>query len=91
MRYYTSVFILAFIIFVTANFPLSSYGANKTDSLNLNHDTTVLHKGRLTGILVVQSSLYVASLTGLYFAWYSGYQQSSFHFFNDDNEWQQMG
>jgi len=78
------------IISITAIFPLSSWEANDPDSLNLNTDSTVLHKGRLTGILVVQGSLYAASLTGLYFAWYSNYPQASFHFFNDDNEWQQM-
>ncbi len=49
-----------------------------------------LHKGRLAGVLAVQGGLYLASLTGLYFAWYKGYPQSSFHFFNDNNEWQQV-
>jgi hypothetical protein len=53
-------------------------------------DSAVIHKGRLTGVLVVQGSLYAASITGLYFAWYQDYPQSSFHLFNDGNEWMQV-
>lgn len=49
-----------------------------------------LHKGRLIGLLSVQGAIYVGSLTGLYFLWYKEYPQSSFHFFNDNDEWLQM-
>lgn len=52
------------------------------------HDS--LHTGRLIGVLSVQGAIYFGSLGGLYFAWYKNYPQSSFHFFNDNNEWQQM-
>jgi uncharacterized protein YfiM (DUF2279 family) len=45
---------------------------------------------RLTFVLAAQGTLYVASFTGLYFAWYSQNPQSSFHFFNDNGEWMQM-
>lgn len=45
---------------------------------------------RLTGVLAAQGTLYVASVTGLYFAWYSQNPQSFFHFFNDNQEWLQM-
>jgi hypothetical protein len=55
----------------------------------LKQDTTAIRKGRLTGVLVAQGTLYVASVTGLYFAWYKDYPQSSFHLFNDDDEWMQ--
>lgn len=34
--------------------------------------------------------LYAASMTGLYFAWYADYPQSSFHFIDDNGEWLQM-
>lgn len=33
---------------------------------------------------------YVLSMSGLYFAWYRDYPQSSFHFHNDNSEWLQM-
>jgi hypothetical protein len=57
---------------------------------SLNQDTAALRKGRLTGVLIAQGTLYVASVTGLYFAWYSDYPQSSFHLFNDGGEWMQI-
>jgi len=62
--------------------------AQTTDSLVKDHDS--IHKGRLTGVIVAQGTLYIASVTGLYFAWYKDYPQSSFHFFNDGNEWMQV-
>lgn len=46
-----------------------------------------LRPDRLTAVLVSQGSLHALSLTGLYFLWYRDYPQSSFHFFNDNNEW----
>jgi hypothetical protein len=57
---------------------------------SLVSDTTGIRKGRLTGVLVAQGSLYVASITGLYFAWYQNYPQSSFHLFDDSDEWMQV-
>lgn len=33
---------------------------------------------------------YVVSMSGLYFAWYKDYPQSSFHFHNDNKDWLQM-
>ena len=33
---------------------------------------------------------YTAGMTGLYQLWYKDYPQSSFHFFNDNNEWQKQ-
>ncbi len=53
-------------------------------------DTIKIHEGRLTGVILTEGTLYLASLTGLYFAWYKDYPQSRFHFFNDNNEWMQM-
>jgi hypothetical protein len=90
MRHSKSIVFRVFILVLILVFPYSSQGAVNPDSTGLNPDSSVIHKGRLTGVLIVQGSLYIASLTGLYFAWYSNYPQSSFHFFNDDNEWQQM-
>lgn len=49
-----------------------------------------MNKKRLTGVIAIQSTLYAASITGLYFAWYKDYPQSGFHFFNDNGEWLQM-
>ena len=40
--------------------------------------------------LGIEAALYAATMTGLYFTWYSDYPPSSFHFFNDNAEWMQM-
>ena len=53
-------------------------------------DSANIHKGRLTATLAVQGSLYLASFGGLYVAWYKNYPQSSFHLFDDTDEWLQM-
>lgn len=41
-------------------------------------------------VLGIEAALYAASMTGLYFAWYADYPQSSFHFYNDNAEWMLM-
>ncbi len=53
-------------------------------------ESQTIDRNRLTGVLAAQGTLYVASVTGLYFAWYSQNPLSSFHFFNDNQEWMQM-
>jgi hypothetical protein len=76
------------VYFLLGSFPLLTA---QTDSAStIKHDSTTLHPKRLTAVIVTQASLYAASLAGLYFAWYADYPQSSFHFFNDGNEWLQM-
>ncbi|MCX6279911.1 MAG: DUF2279 domain-containing protein [Bacteroidetes bacterium] len=53
-------------------------------------DACGVKKGRLTGVLIAEGSLYAASVTGLYYAWYRDYPQSAFHLFSDGGEWMQM-
>ena len=67
-----------------------TFNLNAQSSDSLDPDTAVIHKGRLTGVLIAEGTLYVASITGLYFAWYKDYPQSSFHLFNDGGEWMQV-
>lgn len=47
-------------------------------------------KKRIKLIAGVNIVGYGASMIGLYSDWYSNYPQSSFHFFNDNNEWKQI-
>lgn len=49
-----------------------------------------LNKKRLYGVLGGQTFTYAASLTILYQTWYKDYPQSSFHWFNDNQEWLQV-
>ena len=41
-------------------------------------------------VLGTEAGLYAVSMTGLYFAWYADYPQTSFHFYNDNAEWMLM-
>lgn len=45
---------------------------------------------RIKGMAIAQPTAYAAAMVGLYAAWYKDYPQSSFHFFNDVNEWKGM-
>lgn len=81
---------LVLISFVPGIFLSTPMIASNKDSVSHQPDTSLILKGRLTGVLAAQGSLYFCSLAGLYFAWYRDYPQSSFHFYNDDKEWQQM-
>jgi len=78
------------LVFMGFMLSLAVYGQDSASYHSLRNDTSEIHKGRLIGVLSVQGALYVGSLAGLYFLWYQNYPQSGFHFFNDDNEWQQM-
>lgn len=49
-----------------------------------------LNKKRLHITKAFTYSAYVGSLSGLYFLWYSGYEQSPFHFIDDSYGWLQM-
>ncbi len=49
-----------------------------------------LNKKRLGLVIGTEAALYGSSLVGLNQLWYKDYPRSSFHFFNDNNEWLQM-
>ncbi len=81
------------IIFFLLCFSGSIFGSSGlTDGFQTNGkdaDTSINHP-RLTGLLITTGALYAGSLTGLYQIWYKDYPSSTFHFFNDNNEWQYM-
>ena len=45
---------------------------------------------RLKTLIVAETVGYTATMTGLYTLWYKDVPSSSFHFFNDNDEWLQM-
>jgi uncharacterized protein YfiM (DUF2279 family) len=49
-----------------------------------------LNKKRVMYVIGGQTLIYAGSFTLLYYAWYKDYPRSSFHFFNDNDEWFQM-
>lgn len=50
----------------------------------------VQDNNRLVPLVGAQGILYASSMVGLNLLWYKNYAHSSFHFFNDNKEWQQM-
>lgn len=57
-------------------------------SFNIYPDS--LKENRLKTMIITSSVVYTASMIGLYNLWYKEYPQTSFHFINDNNEWQSM-
>lgn len=53
-------------------------------------DTIMVNRKLLKGIIFFESISSAATLGGLYVLWYADYPHSSFHFFNDNDEWLQM-
>lgn len=82
--------ILVLILFFFAgNFSAIS---QDTEAARINEADTIKpnYKGRLIGVTVTASTLYVGTMIGLYKLWYADYPRSEFHFFNDWGQWQSM-
>jgi hypothetical protein len=65
-------------------------GHSFNDSLPANNTTPRLNKTRLWLVAGAHIGSWTASYIALDKAWYAGYPRSSFHFFNDNGEWNQM-
>lgn len=63
---------------------------SQIDSLSAKQFPASLNKKRLSFVLGTEALLYGGSIYGLNELWYKDYPRSSFHFFNDNNEWLQM-
>jgi hypothetical protein len=83
------LFVIGVFFILTGFFAFPSH-ASGPDTLVTPEIDTTLHPGRLAAVLSAEGALYFGSLGGLYFAWYKNYPQSSFHLFNDNNEWMYM-
>ena len=59
-------------------------------SQQVNDSTSQQVKRNVGVVLGTEAALYAGSMSGLYFLWYAGYDQSAFHFYNDNAEWLQM-
>jgi uncharacterized protein YfiM (DUF2279 family) len=62
---------------------------SSSDTLN-SSDTSLINKPLLRNLSIGVGTLYAGSIFGLYHLWYKDYPQSSFHFFNDNDEWLQI-
>ncbi len=50
-------------------------------------DSTTVFRQRKTIVAASAATLYSGSMLYLYHAWYKNYEQSAFHFYNDNNNW----
>ncbi len=55
-----------------------------------NQDSSIYNPKRGRNLAIGMGATYVAGMTGLYKLWYEGYPSTSFHRFDDKNEWKQM-
>src|SRR5690348_7557393 len=62
----------------------------RADTLGLFEVSPVPDKSRIHLINYSIAAIYPVSMLWLYTQWYKDYPQSSFHFFNDNGEWNQM-
>lgn len=67
-----------------------SLGAFSQNNNPIQNDSLKNIKRNVGLMMGTEAALYVGSMSGLYYLWYAGYDQSSFHFHNDNAEWLQM-
>lgn len=67
-----------------------SFNALSQESYNTANDSIRKLKKNIGIVLGTEATLYAGSMTGLYYLWYADYDQSKFHFYNDNAEWLQM-
>ena len=67
-----------------------SLGAFSQNDNSIQNDSLKNIKRNVGIVMGTEATLYVGSMTGLYYLWYAGYDQSPFHFYNDNAEWLQM-
>jgi len=94
MRFFVTVLLTVFIFQsnVKAHFNKNSFDTFLSDS-NATQKKPLFHledKQKKVILFTGGGVAYAASLTGLYYLWYKDYPRSSFHFFNDNDEWLQM-
>ncbi len=80
MRLLVKKYSLIIVLMIAYSAHAQSWYQN-ADSLNVKRASLVLSS---------ESIVYAGSLSALYFAWYSDYQSTNFHFFNDWEGWMQM-
>lgn len=67
----------------------SSYFSNDT-KLRFLEPSDTLHKGRFWTSAAMGATIYTGVMIGLNEIWYAEFERSSFHFFNDLGEWEDM-
>ena len=86
MLNYRNIITIILLLILTGN--RNAVFAQAADSAELQSDT--LNRKKLIFVTVTGATVYTVSIAGLYSLWYKDYPQSSFHFFNDNQEWLQV-
>lgn len=74
MNHKFSIFLLTFLVII----------------FNVNAQSDSLNTTRLKTVIATEVVGYTGAMVGLYSLWYKNEPSSSFHFFNDNKEWNQM-
>ncbi len=80
MKFFQSAFI--FIIWI-------AFGSQSLNAQIMPPDS-VLHKNRLYTVAAIEGSLWLGSIVGLNYIWYSDFDRQKWHAFNDNSEWLQV-
>ena len=75
------------ILFLGIFFHCQSQGVNK---LHFFEPADSFHNGRFWSAVAIGGSSYAATVYGLNEIWYKDFERTSFHFFDDWNEWNNM-
>jgi len=62
----------------------------RAQKLSFFTPSPTIDNNRLIPLLAGEGAFYATSMVGLDVLWYKNYPRSSFHFFDDNQEWQQM-
>jgi hypothetical protein len=78
-------------ILIIIGFAFSLFAnAQQKDTTSFFASSPTFNKSRFNKVIGTEAVLYVGTLTALGTMWYADYPRSSFHFFNDNDEWLQM-
>jgi uncharacterized protein YfiM (DUF2279 family) len=83
---------LCLLFFISTNVFSQINAIQSSDSVShsIRDSSQLFHKKRFAIVASTEVALYTGSLIGLNELWYKNYPRSSFHFFDDNNEWLQM-
>lgn len=70
--------------------PRRVFAVESLKSLHDNTDKIHINQGRLRIVTIGASAASLATMGGLYLAWYRNHPLTSFHFYDDFHEWLQM-
>jgi hypothetical protein len=96
INYFKKLKFLFFLIFLLVNFqgeaqtPVNNFSENNFDTLSFLEKAPSPYRKRIRTLNYSIPVAYTLSMAWLYSQWYSNYEQTSFHFFNDNDEWEQM-